>query len=187
MTDQLDPAKYHVLSPRGQKKALFLAVFIVFIVLPFLGIKYYQLAINRPSQTDKELTIEIKKGDGVFEIADNLYSKDAINSKFLFILYIFANRAERTIQAGTYTIKAGTSTVNLVEQIKHGTNDVKLIFYEGMRVEQYARLIEGKLSNVSYDKFVEAAKPYEGYLFPDTYYFNKDAGEEDVITEGGFN
>lgn len=183
MADTLDPSKYHVLTKSGKRNLILAGVLFFVLIIPLFFYGYYKFAINRPSQTDKEITYEIKKGDSIFDTAENLYEKDAVNSKFLFILYVFLNRLDRNIQAGVYTIPAGSTVVSVTEQFLHGKNDVKVTFLEGWRVEEYAREAQDLLGDIDYNKFVAAAKPFEGYLFPDTYFFNRDIQVDDLIEE----
>lgn len=181
MSEELDPEKYHVLDARKKKIVVSILFFIFVVLIPSLSFVYYKSAVFRPSQTAKEANFEIKSGDSVFDIAQMLSDKEAINSEFLFILYAFLNKSDTNIQAGTYKIPAGTSLVQLVDKLSHGRNDVTLTFLEGWRVEQFAILASQRLSGVEYDDFMDTAAPLEGYLFPDTYYFNIDADEESVI------
>lgn len=181
MSEDLDPEKYHVLTAGKKRIVLFVLLFVFLVLIPSLSFIYYKSAVFRPSQTAKEANFEIGSGDDVFEIAQMLYDKEAINSEFLFILYVFLNKSDTNIQAGTYKIPAGTSLVSLVDMLKNGRNDISLTFLEGWRLEQFAILASQKLKNFQYQNFMEIAKPYEGYLFPDTYFFNLDAEEEDVL------
>jgi UPF0755 protein len=174
MSETLDPSKYHIITGDKKRNLILILVLVFLLIIPLVSFVYYKAGVLRPSQTEKEIAFEIKKGDSVFDVAENLYAKDAINSKFLFILYIFINRVDKNIQAGVYTIKAGSTVVSITEQFMHGTNDVKAIFLEGWRVEEFAREAERLLSDIDYNKFIAAAKPYEGYLFPDTYFLKKD-------------
>jgi len=182
MVESLDPSKYHVLTRDGKRNLVLILVLLFVLIIPLFFFGYYKIGINRPSQTDKEITYEIKKGDGVFDVAEGLYDKDAINSKFLFIVYTFTNRLDKNIQAGVYTIKAGSTVKDVVGQFMHGTNDIKMTFLEGWRVEEFARAAEKQLGDIDYDKFVIAAKPYEGFLFPDTYFLRDDI-KLDVLVE----
>ncbi|MBW6441543.1 endolytic transglycosylase MltG [Patescibacteria group bacterium] len=181
MSEGLDPEKYHILTPKKKRIILSLTLFVFLIIVPVLSYFYYKAAVFRPSQTAKEANFEIKSGDGVFDVAGMLYDKEAINSEFLFILYVFLNRADTNIQAGNYTIPAGTNIVQLVHELSRGRNDISLTFLEGWRIEQYAILASQRLARIDYQKFLELAKPYEGYLFPDTYFFNRDAKDEELI------
>ncbi|MBU0535148.1 MAG: endolytic transglycosylase MltG [Patescibacteria group bacterium] len=181
MVDELDPTKYHVLTPKKKRIILTWLLFFFLVIVPTLFFFYYNVAINRPSQTDKEITVEIGSGNSVFEIASTLGDRGAINSPFLFVLHVFLNRSELSIQAGTYTIKAGTPLVELVKQLSHGTNDITVTFIEGWRAEEFARLATKRLPKIDYPSFVNAASGLEGYLFPDTYFINKDSNEEELV------
>lgn len=181
MVDEPDPTKYHVLTPKKKRIIVAGLLFFFLVIVPTLFFFYYKAAINRPSQTDKEITLEIGSGNSVFEIASMLGDKGAINSPFLFVLHVFLNKSELSIQAGTYTIKAGTPLVELVKQLSHGTNDITVTFIEGWRVEEFARLATKRLPNIDYVSFVNAASGLEGYLFPDTYFISKDSNEEELV------
>lgn len=181
MVDELDPTKYHVLTPQKKRIIISGLIFFFLVIVPVLSFFYYKAAVKRPSQTDREITIEIGSGDSVFEIASALGDKSAINSPFLFVFYVFVNRSELSIQAGTYTIKAGTPLDKLVMQLSHGTNDITVTFIEGWRIEEFARLASKMLPEINYSSFVNTASDLEGYLFPDTYFVNRDANEEDLV------
>ncbi len=181
MSEQLDPQKYHVLT-KTQKKLLFIILALFLLVsVPPLAYLYYNFAVNRPTQTAKELTFKIKGGDSLFEIAQNLYDEEVLNSKVLFTFYALVSGKDKNIQAGTYKIPAGTSVKGLVELFQHGTDDVQITFLEGWRIEEYALAAAEHLDNVDYEDFMALAQDYEGYLFPDTYKFNIDVTEESVI------
>jgi len=182
MSEEMDPTKYHVLTPKNKKIIVAGLIFTFLVVVPALLFAYYKMSVFRPSQSGKEVTLEIGKGDNAVEIADKLYEKGAINSEFLFILYLFLNRADTGVQAGTYTIKAGTPLVGVIQQLEHGTNDISLTFLEGWRVEEFARFASQRLDKINYKEFVDLASQHEGYLFPDTYFVNKDIQEEDLIS-----
>jgi UPF0755 protein len=181
MPEPLDPQKYHILSDSNKKKLTALGFVFILILLPIFGYFYYNTAVHRPSQLDKELIFEIKRGDSVLDIARNLYQQSAVNSEFLFSLYVFLNRNDSNVQAGIYTIKAGTPIIELIKQFQHGVNDQKITFIEGWRVEEFARLANKSFAKIDYSSFVQKAGSYEGYLFPDTYYFDKEIQEDQMI------
>ena len=181
MADTLDPSKYHIMSTEGKRNTIFVLILVFVLIIPLISFVYYKAAVRRPSQTDKEVTYEIKKGSGIFEISEGLYEKDAINSKFLFLFYVFVNGMDKNIQAGVYTIKAGSTVVDVAAQLLHGTNDVRVTFLEGWRTEEFAREAEKKLDDIDYNKFIAAAQPFEGYLFPDTYFLEIDITVEELV------
>jgi len=178
---ELDPNKYHILSNTAKKKLILIAIPVVFILLPILTFFYYKFAVLRPSPSIKEVRFQIQHGDSLPDIAQSLSEAKVLNSRFLFMVYLLSNNMADSIQAGIYTIPAGATVVDLAEMFQHGVNDTKVTFLEGWRVEEFARLAASKLDKVEYETFVEMAKPYEGYLFPDTYELALDTDEEQLL------
>lgn len=181
MPEPLDPEKYHVFTLKSRRIALILAVFVLFVGAPLGAYFYFNFAVSRPSQLDKETGFEIKKGESVSEISLDLYKKNAINSDFLFNVYLKANGYDKNIQAGTYNIQPGTSIKQLALLFQHGITDRRITFLEGWRVEEYAREAARNFPNIDFTDFVSKAKVYEGMLFPDTYYFREDVEEDEII------
>lgn len=182
MVEPLDPEKFHIMRKETKRKLYIVGLIFVFILLPILLNYYYNIAINRPSQLTKELTFVINDGDGVVTISRNLRQQNAVNSEFLFILYVFLNKLDKNLQAGTYKIDAGTPVSTLAWQLQHGVNDAKITFIEGWRVEEFARALNIQFEKTSYADFVKRAQQYEGYLFPDTYYFDRTVKNADIIS-----
>ncbi len=157
---------------------LVLALIITFPIIPWLLFRY---GVENPAQTNKEIALEIKAGSSVSEIAETLKDAGLINSPTLFKIYLKVNKLETSIQAGNYVIPPMTSIKELVDILQFGRNDVTIRYIEGWRVEQLAELLSQKMKDVDYGEFVAAARPYEGYLFPDTYYFNVDATQKEIL------
>lgn len=179
----LNPQEFHVLTRAQKRLVLATAVLACFTILPLFVYLYYNFAIYRPSQTDKEITYEVKSGVPVSEVAGELADLGAINSAFLFKMYLVLNSLQSGVQAGVYVIPAGTSTAQLATQLQHGENDKKITFVEGWRMEEYALAAAKAFKNVDYEEFVLAASKYEGYLFPDTYMFQAEATEEEMMKD----
>ncbi len=181
MSDELDPNKYHMLS-KSQKKSLILILTTAFVIFgPIITFFYYSFAINRPAQVDIESSFEIKSGQGLNDIAKNLYLRNLVNSETLFKAYVLLNNMDDSIEAGVYKIPAGVTIIDLAGILQHGTDDASVTFLEGWRVEEFARLANQRLKDVDYETFVKEAKQYEGYLFPDTYYLSSDTTEQSLL------
>lgn len=181
MSHMEDEKKYHRLDPK--KKPLYLgaaAVFLLF-VLPIFTYLYYNLALDRPAQNDREKVFKIDRGEGVSAISSRLYAENLINSRALFDTYIVISGQQADLQAGVYTITAGYSVRQLVELFSRGTNDLRVTFLEGWRVEEIAQAAEDKFEQIDYEDFVKRAKVDEGRLFPDTYEFNMESDEGTII------
>jgi len=72
MSEELDPEKYHVLTPKKKKIIVLILLFVFLVLIPALSFLYYKAAVFRPSQTAKEANFEINSGDSVFDIAQML-------------------------------------------------------------------------------------------------------------------
>lgn len=181
MQQPIDPTKYHVLNKK-QKITILISTFIFSIIFfPVFGFWYFNFALNRPSQTDKEITFEIKSGQTLSDISNNLFNQEVINSKFLFNVYSIKSGLDKNMQAGIYTIPAGSSIKEIAQKFQHGTLDKKITFLEGWRVEEFARKASSEFSNVDYYDFIEYAQDLEGKLFPDTYIFNSSISAEQMV------
>ncbi|MFZ5424544.1 MAG: endolytic transglycosylase MltG [Patescibacteria group bacterium] len=179
---ELDPEKYH--SFKVKNKLVYLVVVLIFVLSGLVAsIKYYEFAVNRAAQTVDESTFDIKKGEGISTISENLFSAGLINSPNIFKIYLYLNNLSSKIQAGVYTIPAGTSVVELAELFQHGTNDKSVTLIEGWRVEEFAIKLTDEFENIDYATFVSQARRYEGYLFPDTYSFASDVGAVEVLNK----
>lgn len=178
--ENLDPKKYHSLSPTNRKILITVFVFIL-LLIPLLGAKFYKYALNRENQGFKETTFEISDGEAVSSVARRLYEEELVNSEFLFKAHMITSGLHTSIQAGLYNIPVGASIYELGELFQHGTNDVQVTFLEGWRAEEFAIEASEKFKKIDYQSFLNLAKEKEGYLFPDTYFFNIETTEEQVI------
>jgi UPF0755 protein len=179
--EDLDPSKFHVMTPKMRKNLTIAVAVFVIVIFPILTFQYYRFAINRPAQGFKETTFEISQGEAISSVSRRLYTANLVNSAFLFKFYLLTSGRHTGIQAGVYNIPAGASIVQLGEIFQYGTNDRRVTFQEGLRVEEVAILAAENFSKVDYEKFVSVGRAKEGYLFPDTYFFHVNSTEEEII------
>jgi len=167
---------------KKRKRNIFLVVILVLLItFPVIPVLLYRYGIESPSQTNKEIVLEIKSGSSIGAIGENLKDAGLINSPTLFKVYLRLNKLGTNIQAGVYLIPPMTSMKELVDIIQFGRNDISVRYIEGWRVEQLAELLVRKLKNIDYKEFVVEAREYEGYLFPDTYYLNIDVEQDELL------
>jgi len=178
----MDQKKQYLELSNNQKRLFrFLNSFLLFFLLPFLIIIYFNYAINRPSQTFKEVNYNLKPSSALEDIAKDLKNLGVINSENLFVIYGKIFRIYPKIQAGIYTFPTGSSLIQVINQLQSGSNGVAITFWEGKRLEEYGILASDKLPAFNYERFIEKTKSKEGMLFPDTYFFYPSANEDDVI------
>jgi UPF0755 protein len=152
-----------------------------------------------PTATPGEsIIITIQEGESAQEVGDNLEDEGVISSGLLFRVLVALQGYEDKLVAGDYEFERGAPTLEVVERIRHGqTAPLVVTIREGLRAEEIAELMEDK-KVVSAEDFLEAikiwyefsflyTKPYwanlEGYLFPDTYFFNRNMTAEEVVQQ----
>ncbi len=179
--ENIDSSKFHTINMKYKKFYIALGFVLLLVVLPALTYTYYNIALNRPAQGFKEAQFQIDEGETVSSIGDRLHAQGLVNSDFLFKAHLLSQGLHTKIQAGVYNIPAGASVAELAEIFQHGTNDASITFIEGWRVEEYALAASEQFENVDYNEFLTLAKDKEGFLFPDTYFFNSDVDEEEIV------
>ncbi len=114
----------------------------------------------------------VRRGEGVKSIAARLASDGLIRSPTGFYLLVKIMGIERSLQAGDYRLNAGMDAPVIAKELTHGTLDVWVTTLEGWRAEEVAAKLSKDL-DIPESEFLKVAR--EGYMFPDTYLFPKDA------------
>lgn len=165
------------------KKMMKLIVWLVFIFLIisiFLGYFYYKKELTSPFSTNSNKVIfEVKTGESKVDVAKRLMDEKLISSDFIFLIY--AKLESKDIMPGFYEFESSMSIEEIYNKMSSGdTKITKVTIPEGYRLEQIAKVLDEK-ELVSYRTFIEKAKPYEGKLFPDTYYISPDKTVDDIV------
>ncbi len=149
------------------------------------------LALTKP---DNSITITIKDGDSLEDVAQNLKDHGLVNYKSLFVLYGKFSNAESKISSGTFELNQMFDYHALVNGMAYASETretVTLTFPEGYSCSQIFQLLEENgvcsvaeledaAANNDFEMDILAELPYgdknrlEGYLFPDTYDFYVD-------------
>lgn len=137
-------------------------------------------ATSAVNKEDKSTQIfVISSGESVRTIASKLKSEKLIKDPVGFFLFVKLKGYEESIQAGDFRLSPSLSVAGIVEELTHGTLDVWVTILEGWRSEEVALKIAQELS-IPEQEFLKFT--HEGYLFPDTYLFPKDASGAAVAT-----
>jgi len=183
-----------------KKFALFIIVLIILIIVGFLGL--YKFETSPVSNNTKPITVTVDKGNNYYTIASMLKEKKLIKSEFFYKIFLKFHKPT-DIDTGTYELNQAMSVAEIVETLSNQDNikdtSVKLTFREGLNARQMAKIVEDKtgikaeefLAKISDDNYINSLKEkywfisddmkdpqiyygLEGYLFPDTYIFEKD-------------
>jgi UPF0755 protein len=150
----------------------FVLVIVVCVVL--VGIFFWwndgSSAVNK--QDNRIVNFSIKKGETVHTIATRLAAEGLIKSRTIFFLHVKLLGIENKIQAGNFRLKRTMNAVELANSLTQGTVDTWVTTLEGWRIEEIAQELSQELG-IPEREFISVAE--EGYMFPDTYLFPKEA------------
>jgi len=131
-----------------------------------------------------EQNFVIESGQGLEEIVQNLDEAGLIKGKWLFTGYILYKDWTTKLQAGQYLLSSSLSIRQISRKIVSGdalNDSIKITIPEGFTLRQIdARLAKNNLIKPGQ----LLAKPeLEGYLFPDTYNFDKNTSLDEIIVQ----
>ncbi len=156
---------------------LTLAVFACLVFLP----------LDNDSQ--KQVFFKIEKGRGLKDIAGKLQEEGIIRWQGSFQIYALLGGYSKNLQAGTYLLSPSMNVKEIAEKIAEGKIILeKATVIEGWNLRDLGLYFQEK-GMFSKEEFWNAAgyplSPYskEGYLFPDTYFFKRDASPKEVVLE----
>ncbi|PIQ92279.1 MAG: hypothetical protein COV70_00940 [Parcubacteria group bacterium CG11_big_fil_rev_8_21_14_0_20_39_22] len=141
-------------------------------VLALCFIIFYSLFFRAPNDFPKSALVTIEKGATLKQIATELQKQEIILSPLWFRNMVILFGGETAAVAGDYYFTDKESVLTVARRVAkgdHGIVSSLITIPEGLSVIEIANLLSGKLKNFDQDLFVTVAKPYEGYLFPDTY------------------
>lgn len=163
-------------------------IFLLFLPLIFIILVYFTPSFHR------EEIITINKGDTLKKVAMLLKEKKLIWNAELFITGGKILRLENKIKAGEYKIGPHEIPLKILLKISRGKAILRRFSVpEGSTIYDISSLCDQTLV-CSGEEFIKKAfdekllkemkipgVSFEGYLFPDTYYFRKGVGSEEVI------
>lgn len=187
-------------SKRRTKKKGGIKKYFVFVLLMLgilIGVTIYIYFL--PPNISGEVSITINEGDSLEKIGTTLVDSNVIKSKQMFVLYSRIKGDSADFKSGTFTIKRPISLGSLNKQLKEiiiSEQGVKITIPEGYSISQISKLFANSelidkdtflaiADKGEFDyKFLKFSKPknmkykLEGFLFPDTYYFDKSESPE---------
>lgn len=161
----------------------FMKLFFIIVIIGIIGSFAWWnngiAAVNTADTRTQSFTVE--KGEGVRQIANDLKSKGLIKDPTLFYLLVKQQKAENKIQAGVFDLSPSMSASKIITVLQTATDDVRITVPEGKRAEEIIDILKKNFPTYqsSWDQILTAN---EGYLFPDTYSFAKDADGTTIVT-----
>ena len=162
---------------------------------------YDQIYLASGNATEKK-TVLVEKGDNALIVGEKLSKAGVITGKYYLAFYLLSKKQLHNLVAGVYDFAPGLKIPEVASIITGGeiaSTRIPITFPEGWTSKQMAERLDANsfsgndflsiVNNPSAelkDKYkflsdVPEGKSLEGYLFPDTYYFAKDASAQDIV------
>ncbi|MFA6554191.1 MAG: endolytic transglycosylase MltG [Candidatus Paceibacterota bacterium] len=164
-------------------KKLIITTLAVITVIIFVGI--YASIAPKDFPTDRTI-ITVKSGQYLSQVADNLTKNNIIKSPTLFKIFVVLLSGHRSVKAADYLFDEPQSVLRVAYRFINGIQNlpkIKVTIYEGSTAKSIGETIKKSIPKFDLQTFLVLAKPYEGYLFPDTYYFYENVKPDDVVAQ----
>ncbi len=179
------------------KKILLLTAIVM--VLMIGGVAFFLLHLQHyaqtpANQTSENTVITVPAGQSFNTTTAALASSRIIKDPFKFKIVARLKGYDKKLQAGEYVVSAAMSPIQILQKMATGEIKLyKLTVPEGLNLYQIADLVEAA-GLAPKNSFVAAAtnadlvhqqnlpaKTFEGYLFPETYFFPKNVPTKTII------
>lgn len=177
--------------------------FALVLILSFFYLKFCSYPVSRTDNSDIK-RIEVPTGTSIREIAKELKNDNLIRSSFVFYLaarysivkFIVTGDSDNfALKSGVYKISNNMRLNQIFEILSSGRQEfIRVSFPEGLTISKIASKLE-KFGVCYIDEFKDATKnkdlleeynissdSFEGYLFPDTYFFTPSMSGEAVVS-----
>jgi UPF0755 protein len=180
-------------------KKILLSIFIVLSLLAggafgiFVAIWVHADVPLAPGDLTKVI-VEVRPGQSLKTTAEFLHQVGIIENQWKFNLFARMQGYDKRLKAGEYVLSAAMSPKKILEIVVKGAVRLhRLTIPEGYNLYQTAELVANAGFGPAND-FIHmctntalvrakgvAAETFEGYLFPDTYFFEKGVTIEQVV------
>ncbi len=161
----------------------------------------FRVSLSAPDSkaNAKSVRVEVPSGASVQRIGEILVSNGLIRSDRAFYLaarfpFLSFRKTAPIMRSGYYSVSSSMNALQIMDLLESGLQDYsKVSFPEGLTIRKVAALLEEKGVCLSQDFIAAACNPrllekysipgesFEGFLFPDTYYFSPDMDAEAVV------
>ena len=183
----------------------FILLLIIFLIT--INVVYFS-KLKPVTKEDEIVEFKVSEGDTLLSIADELVDEELIKSETAYKIYIKTHKTGE-IKIGKYSLNKNMGVKKIVETLAsddYKEDYINITFKEGLNIRQIADLIEQNTDNTKEDVFnllkdetyidsliseywfltndiknPNIYYPLEGYLYPNTYQFKKDASVKDIF------
>lgn len=128
--------------------------------------------------------VVIAQGSSISDVTKLLSDAHVVAHPTVMRFLLRISGRSNSVRAGAYFFEKPENAFVIVRRVVmgvYGLEPVRVTITEGMTVRNIAERLAGGLPLISAQDFISAAAPYEGSLFPDTYFFSVSSNTDSVI------
>lgn len=147
---------------------------VVALVLALVLVGGYRAAFSPPANFPSGSIVSIVRGATAPDVATQLTEAHIIAHPSVLRAVLRVAGVSDHLQAGVYLFSTPQDLFTVAYRLAmgdYGLPPARITFPEGETARDYAARVHEAFPNISESSFLSLAKPYEGYLFPDTYIF----------------
>jgi UPF0755 protein len=157
-----------------------------FVLVVFIIIFSCVFISMLPPSNFSTATVTVESGASVRSIGTLLAEKQIIKSPALFELCSRVVGKKGTISAGNYLFETPAHVCRVAYRMSrgiYGNTQARITIPEGSTYRDIANIVAAKYTGFNKSEFLSLAKPFEGTLFPDTYFFFSGITSQGIIDE----
>lgn len=176
------------LEPNVNKKRPIIYIALTFftaLCILTISVFFYIRELNQPPvdfPVGESITIE--QGSRVADITTLLEKESVVRSRSVLYFFISLFYDTTKIKASTYVFDEPLTALEVAHLLTLGDFDTDLVrftHFEGERASQIGLRAAETLTKFDAKSFTTIAEPYEGKLFPDTYFLPPDFTEKQLL------
>ncbi|MEK7646576.1 MAG: endolytic transglycosylase MltG [Patescibacteria group bacterium] len=138
-----------------------------------------------PANFPRGAIYTIESGSSIGRTAESLKKLGVIRSTFLYKVYITLTHGTKGVQAGRYLFAQPQSLLTIAYRTSFGLRDMekfRITIPEGSTSRDIAAILAKQIPGFDGAEFHDIAQRKEGYLFPDTYFFEQGTSALEVLS-----
>lgn len=171
-------------SPFLSKHSLKIVAGILACLVFYMG--FYILFWRAPRPFPGQALVTVERGECLSEIADSFEERGVVLSSFWLKVFITLWGGQKNVVAGDYYFPRAVSVFAVAKKLyrgEFGLIALRVTVPEGTSSFEMAEILKDVLPAFNPEDFIDkvAKGGYEGYLFPDTYFFTPNTKADEVI------
>lgn len=157
---------------------------VVAFALALILVGGYRALFAAPADFPAGSIVVIARGTSAPQIGEQLAEKRVVAHSSVLRSVLRALGKSESVQSGAYRFESPQDVFTVANRLAtgaYGFPPIRITFAEGTTIREMAEKIASALPEISASDFLKEARPYEGYLFPDTYLFPPSADASSVI------